>query len=187
MVVACSDEKIVKYPKQPATTKISEISAEDGSNLEEFLDVLSVKEANTTGPVMAVEDEPIMGLGSYPNINKEDNDEQGKEEKGVDNFFKVGSDEENSFDSVLNDVGGIMYRKGDDTRADVGLKHGLRRNLYISGLISIHIFQHVELLADRHEKRVQSMKMDMWEIKEKLAKRREQMAIRAYEEDKRRE
>ncbi|GJY17570.1 hypothetical protein Tco_0389061 [Tanacetum coccineum] len=31
----------------------------------------------------------------------------------------------------------------------------------------------------------QSMEMDMWEIKEKLAERREQMAIRAYEEDKR--
>nr|GEW05476.1 DUF561 domain-containing protein [Tanacetum cinerariifolium] len=33
----------------------------------------------------------------------------------------------------------------------------------------------------------QSMEMDMWDIKEKLAERREQMAIRAYEEDKRRE
>ncbi|GKA87100.1 hypothetical protein Tco_0808811 [Tanacetum coccineum] len=33
----------------------------------------------------------------------------------------------------------------------------------------------------------QSMEMDMWEIKEKLAERREQMAIRAYEEDKRHE
>ncbi|GKB37791.1 hypothetical protein Tco_0882733 [Tanacetum coccineum] len=33
----------------------------------------------------------------------------------------------------------------------------------------------------------QCMEMDMWEIKEKLAERREQMAIRAYEEDKRRE
>ncbi|GKC51812.1 hypothetical protein Tco_1074557 [Tanacetum coccineum] len=33
----------------------------------------------------------------------------------------------------------------------------------------------------------QSMEMDMWEIKEKLAERREQMAIRAYEEDRRRE
>nr|GEZ61751.1 hypothetical protein [Tanacetum cinerariifolium] len=33
----------------------------------------------------------------------------------------------------------------------------------------------------------QSMKIDMWEIKEKLAERREQMAIRAYEEDKRHE
>nr|GEW54888.1 hypothetical protein [Tanacetum cinerariifolium] len=32
-----------------------------------------------------------------------------------------------------------------------------------------------------------SMEMDMWEIKEKLAERREQIAIRAYEEDKRRE
>ncbi|GKC71392.1 hypothetical protein Tco_1117275 [Tanacetum coccineum] len=33
----------------------------------------------------------------------------------------------------------------------------------------------------------QSMEMDMWEIKEKLAERRVQMAIRAYEEDKKRE
>nr|GEW43432.1 hypothetical protein [Tanacetum cinerariifolium] len=33
----------------------------------------------------------------------------------------------------------------------------------------------------------QSMKIDMWEIKEKLAERREQMDIRAFEEDKRRE
>ncbi|GJY98001.1 putative mitochondrial protein [Tanacetum coccineum] len=33
---------------------------------------------------------------------------------------------------------------------------------------------------------IQSMEMDMWEIKEKLAERREQMAIRAYEEEKRR-
>ncbi|GJS19447.1 hypothetical protein Tco_0448079 [Tanacetum coccineum] len=33
----------------------------------------------------------------------------------------------------------------------------------------------------------QRMKMDMWEIKEKLAERREQMAIRAYEENKRHE
>ncbi|GJT23389.1 hypothetical protein Tco_0893326 [Tanacetum coccineum] len=30
----------------------------------------------------------------------------------------------------------------------------------------------------------QSMEMDMWEIKEKLTERREQMAIRAYEEDR---
>ncbi|GJS17091.1 hypothetical protein Tco_0411563 [Tanacetum coccineum] len=33
----------------------------------------------------------------------------------------------------------------------------------------------------------QSMEIDMWEIKEKFVKRREQIAIRAYEEDKRRE
>ncbi|GKF61936.1 hypothetical protein Tco_0181990, partial [Tanacetum coccineum] len=33
----------------------------------------------------------------------------------------------------------------------------------------------------------QSMEMDMWDIKEKLVERREQIAIRAYEEDKRRE
>nr|GEV45067.1 retrotransposon protein, putative, Ty1-copia subclass [Tanacetum cinerariifolium] len=33
----------------------------------------------------------------------------------------------------------------------------------------------------------QSMEMDMWKIKEKLAERQEQMAIRAYEEDRRHE
>nr|GFB24036.1 hypothetical protein [Tanacetum cinerariifolium] len=33
----------------------------------------------------------------------------------------------------------------------------------------------------------QSMERDMWEIKEKLAERQEQLAIRAYEEDKRHE
>ncbi|GKD22388.1 hypothetical protein Tco_1224091, partial [Tanacetum coccineum] len=33
----------------------------------------------------------------------------------------------------------------------------------------------------------QSMEIDMWEIKEKLVERREQMAIRAYEKNKRRE
>ncbi|GJW86822.1 hypothetical protein Tco_0162162 [Tanacetum coccineum] len=33
----------------------------------------------------------------------------------------------------------------------------------------------------------QSMEMDMWDIKEKIAERWEQMATRAYEEDKRRE
>ncbi|GJR49026.1 hypothetical protein Tco_1317129 [Tanacetum coccineum] len=33
----------------------------------------------------------------------------------------------------------------------------------------------------------QSIKMDIWEIKEKLAERREQMGIRAYKEDKRRQ
>nr|GFA26230.1 hypothetical protein [Tanacetum cinerariifolium]GFB32964.1 hypothetical protein [Tanacetum cinerariifolium] len=123
LVVACSNEEIIKYPTQSATNEISEISAEDGSNLKEFLDVLSVEESDTTGPIMAVEDE------------------------------------ENNFDSVLKDVGGIVYHKGDDTRANVGMKHGLRRNSNISGLISIHIFQHVELLADRHEKIVVQRKV----------------------------
>ncbi|GJX94498.1 zinc finger BED domain-containing protein RICESLEEPER 2 [Tanacetum coccineum] len=69
LVVSCSDEDIVKYPTQPATT---EISREDGSNLEQFLDVLTVEEADITEPIMAVEDEPLMVLGSYPNISKED-------------------------------------------------------------------------------------------------------------------
>ncbi|GKD92401.1 hypothetical protein Tco_1372238 [Tanacetum coccineum] len=69
LVVPCSDEEIVKFPTQPITT---EISGEDGSNLEEFSKVLTVEEADITGPVMAVEDEPLMMLGSFPNIIKED-------------------------------------------------------------------------------------------------------------------
>ena len=69
LVVACSNEEIVKYPTQPATT---EISGEDGSNLEEFLDLLTVEEAVVTGPIMAVEDEPLMVLESDGMINKKE-------------------------------------------------------------------------------------------------------------------
>nr|GEU33494.1 transposon Ty3-I Gag-Pol polyprotein [Tanacetum cinerariifolium] len=69
LVVPCYDEKIVKSPTQPATT---EISGEDGSNLEKFSNVLTVKVADTTRPIMAVEDEPLMMLGSGPNIITED-------------------------------------------------------------------------------------------------------------------
>ncbi|GJW32316.1 hypothetical protein Tco_0052348 [Tanacetum coccineum] len=69
LVVPCSDEEIVKFPTQPATT---EISREDGSNLEEFSNVLTVVEADITGLIMAVDDEPLMMLGSGPNIIKED-------------------------------------------------------------------------------------------------------------------
>ncbi|GJY13673.1 serine/arginine-rich splicing factor SC35-like protein [Tanacetum coccineum] len=43
---------------------------------------------------------------------KEDKDEQGKEEKGVVNYFEVGTDEQDNSCSVLNDVGGIVYGKG---------------------------------------------------------------------------
>ncbi|GJX42998.1 hypothetical protein Tco_0259674 [Tanacetum coccineum] len=57
-------------------------------------------------------------------VTKEDNDEQGKEEKGVVNYFEVGTDEQDNSRSVLNDVGGIVYGKGNDTWADAGLKHG---------------------------------------------------------------
>ncbi|GKC60016.1 hypothetical protein Tco_1087614, partial [Tanacetum coccineum] len=64
----CSDEEIVKFPTQPAAT---EISGEDGSYLEEFSDVLTMEEADIMGPIMAVEDEPLMMLGSDPNIIKE--------------------------------------------------------------------------------------------------------------------
>ncbi|GJY80989.1 putative fruit bromelain [Tanacetum coccineum] len=57
-------------------------------------------------------------------VTKEDKDEQGKEEKGVVNYFEVGTDEQDNSRSVLNDVGGIVYGKGNDTWADAGLKHG---------------------------------------------------------------
>ncbi|GJT80240.1 hypothetical protein Tco_1054582 [Tanacetum coccineum] len=69
MVVPCSDDEIVKFPTQLATTGIS---GEDGSNLEEFLNVLTVEKVDITRPIMAVEDEPLMMLGSGLNIIKED-------------------------------------------------------------------------------------------------------------------
>nr|GEV04109.1 zf-CCHC domain-containing protein [Tanacetum cinerariifolium] len=69
LVVSCSDEEILKFPTQPATT---EISVENGSNLEDFLIVLTRKEADIIGSIMAVEDEPFMMLESGPNIIKKD-------------------------------------------------------------------------------------------------------------------
>nr|GEW82697.1 hypothetical protein [Tanacetum cinerariifolium] len=61
LVVSCSDEEIVKFPRQHT---ITEISGEDGSNLEEFSNVLTAEEADITGPIMEVEDEPLMMPGS---------------------------------------------------------------------------------------------------------------------------
>ncbi|GJU63999.1 RNA-directed DNA polymerase [Tanacetum coccineum] len=69
LVVPCSDEEIVKFPTKPATTKIS---GEDGSNLEDFLIVLTREEADIIRPIMALEEGPLMMLGSGPNIIKED-------------------------------------------------------------------------------------------------------------------
>ncbi|GKB01328.1 hypothetical protein Tco_0829372 [Tanacetum coccineum] len=69
LVVLCFDEEIVKFPTQPATT---EISREDGSNLEDFLIVLTRDEFDIIKPIMAVEEEPLMMLGSGLNIIKED-------------------------------------------------------------------------------------------------------------------
>ncbi|GJX87390.1 hypothetical protein Tco_0339404 [Tanacetum coccineum] len=57
-------------------------------------------------------------------VAKEDKDEQGKKEKRVVKFFEVGTDEQNNSDILFNDVGGIVYGKGNDTWADAGLKHG---------------------------------------------------------------
>ncbi|GJZ15176.1 RNA-directed DNA polymerase [Tanacetum coccineum] len=54
LVVSCSDKEIVKFPTQLATIKIS---GEDGINLEEFSNVLTIEEADITRPIMAVEDD----------------------------------------------------------------------------------------------------------------------------------
>ncbi|GKE60086.1 hypothetical protein Tco_1510453, partial [Tanacetum coccineum] len=69
LVVPCSDEEIVKFPTQLA---ITEISRDNGSNLEDFLIVLTREEADVIIPIMAVEEEPLMMLESGPNIIKED-------------------------------------------------------------------------------------------------------------------
>ncbi|GKE25958.1 hypothetical protein Tco_1441342 [Tanacetum coccineum] len=57
--------------------------------------------------------------------------------------------------------------------------------------VSIEAYKKVHHKTVRSEQRMaivqQSMEMDICEIKEKLAKRREQIGIIAYEEDKRRE
>ncbi|GJW73023.1 hypothetical protein Tco_0132393 [Tanacetum coccineum] len=69
LVVSCSDEELVKFLTQPATIKIS---GDNGSNLEDFFIVLTREKADIIGPIMAVEDEPLMMLGSGLNIIKED-------------------------------------------------------------------------------------------------------------------
>ncbi|GJV50101.1 hypothetical protein Tco_1440313 [Tanacetum coccineum] len=69
LVVSCYDEEIVKFPTQPATT---EISGDNGSNLEDFLIVLTREEADIIRLIMVVEEEPLIMLGSSPNIIKED-------------------------------------------------------------------------------------------------------------------
>ncbi|GKA19270.1 hypothetical protein Tco_0699185 [Tanacetum coccineum] len=45
---------------------------DDGSRPEEHLDVLTEDEVDITGPLITVEDEPLMMLGSNPNTIKED-------------------------------------------------------------------------------------------------------------------
>ncbi|GKD45560.1 hypothetical protein Tco_1270205 [Tanacetum coccineum] len=57
---------------------------EDGSNLEEFSNVLIVVEADITGPIMAVDNEPLMMLGYGPNIIKEDLSNDVNEQHSVD-------------------------------------------------------------------------------------------------------
>ncbi|GJS31648.1 RNA-directed DNA polymerase [Tanacetum coccineum] len=48
LVVPCSDEEIVKFPTQHATTKIR---GDNGSNLKDFLIVLTREEADIIGPI----------------------------------------------------------------------------------------------------------------------------------------
>ncbi|GKC90948.1 hypothetical protein Tco_1151597, partial [Tanacetum coccineum] len=66
LVVPCSAKEIVKFPTQP------EKIGEDGGHLEEFLDVLTRDEVDITGPLITVEDEPLMMLGSDLNTIKKD-------------------------------------------------------------------------------------------------------------------
>ncbi|GJY94832.1 hypothetical protein Tco_0511193 [Tanacetum coccineum] len=127
MMAICSDKENVKFPTQPAITEMSE---EDGSNLEELLDVLTVEEADITGPIMAVVDEPLMMLGSDPNIIKEDfsNELDGKHSED-----KSRGQERRTWNP------GITYRQSG-------------RNI-LSGLI-YNVSQHFELLAYRLAKRI---------------------------------
>nr|GEU31878.1 ribonuclease H-like domain-containing protein [Tanacetum cinerariifolium] len=69
LVVSCSDKETIKFLTQPAVIKISR---EDGSNLEDFLNVLIMKEVDITEPIMTAKNEPLMMLGSGLNIIKED-------------------------------------------------------------------------------------------------------------------
>ncbi|GJR00688.1 hypothetical protein Tco_0523672 [Tanacetum coccineum] len=66
-------------------------------------------------------------------------------------------------------------------------KHLLGEGCLSLNTSSILVRWFVELAFGRYWMTIvqQSMEIDMWEIKEKLTKRREQMAIRAYEEEKR--
>ncbi|GKD50325.1 hypothetical protein Tco_1279301 [Tanacetum coccineum] len=99
LVVLFFDEKIVKFPTQPATT---EISREDGSNLEGFLIVLTREEVDIIRPIMAVEEEPLMMLGSGPNIIKEDfsNDLDGQH-----------STDENLYECLVETRNGLCAKK----------------------------------------------------------------------------
>ena len=96
--------RFIKIISPPETTKYDDFGCLLPNNKTDF----------------EVDEELFENTRSVP---KEGNDEQGKEEKGVVKISEVGTDEENNFDSVWNDVGGIAYGKDDDTWADVGLKH----------------------------------------------------------------
>ncbi|GKC30445.1 hypothetical protein Tco_1037739 [Tanacetum coccineum] len=101
---------------RPITTKVPTKPTECASSYGDF-GCLSPNNMTDFG-----EDEKVFE--NTRSVTKEDKDEQGKEEKWVINYFKVGTDEQDNSGSVLNNVGGIVYGKGNDTWADAGLKHG---------------------------------------------------------------
>ncbi|GKA91213.1 transposon ty3-I gag-pol polyprotein [Tanacetum coccineum] len=99
LVVPCFNKKIVKFPTQAATT---EISGDNGSNLEDFFILLTREEADIIGPIMAVEDEPLTMLGSGPNIIKKDfsNDLDGQH-----------STDENLYECLVETRNGLCAKK----------------------------------------------------------------------------
>ncbi|GKA31596.1 hypothetical protein Tco_0717901 [Tanacetum coccineum] len=66
-----SNPKSQIFPTKNFPTQPEKIS-EDGGHLKEFQDVLTGDEVDITGPLITVEDEPLMMLGSDLNTIKED-------------------------------------------------------------------------------------------------------------------
>nr|GEY79021.1 reverse transcriptase domain-containing protein [Tanacetum cinerariifolium] len=86
----------------------------------------------------------------------------------------------------------FLLSKFDGTLGEVLSSHrNVKTNFERKHRASVEAYKKVHNETVRSERRMeimeQSMERDMWEIKEKLAERREQLAIRAYEEDKRHE
>ncbi|GJW21029.1 hypothetical protein Tco_0031651 [Tanacetum coccineum] len=106
LVVPCSAEEIVKFPTQP------EKIGEDGGHLEEFQDVLTGDEVDITGPLITVEDEPLMMLGSDPNTIKEDfsNDLDGQHSADK-NLYKCSVETRTGSGSKKN-MGSWNYSRG---------------------------------------------------------------------------
>ncbi|GKD83486.1 DNA helicase, partial [Tanacetum coccineum] len=114
-----------------------------------------------------------------------------------------------SLDKTLRDIldeptrpfGGKSVLLGGDFPQTLPVKpKGTKMDIVSSSIAKSSLWRHFRICAQLsynnvHNEAVrsglrmaivqQSMEMNMWEIKEKLAERREQMAIRAYEEEKR--